>query len=132
MQIETKFSVNQKVFCVDKERRIIKKPCNICNEKGTVTLNGRTYRCPECSGNGYGEYRNMYVIHEAVNSKIKISVSDEKVHISYRCIYDRDADLPLKEKHKETAIPEYADRIFVTMKEAEIYCKELNAEFVGK
>ena len=29
MQIETKFNVNQKVFCVDKERRLIKKPCNM-------------------------------------------------------------------------------------------------------
>lgn len=128
MQIETKFNVNQKVFCIDKERRIIKKPCNICNGRGTIKLKGKNYKCPECHGNGYGEYQNMYVVHAATISKIKISISDGKVHIVYRCIYDRDADLPLKEKHKEIAIPEYADGIFAIKEEAEAVCKELNGE----
>ena len=126
MQIETKFNVNQKVFCVDKERRIIKKPCKICNSSGTVKLKGKNYKCPACSSNV--EYRNTHVIHEAVISKIKVSISDGQVHISYRCIYDRDKDLPLKEKHKETAIPEYGNKIFATLEEAEARCMELDKE----
>ena len=95
MQIETKFSVNQKVFCVEKERRIIKKPCNICNGCGIVTLKGKKYKCPECSGKGYGEYRNMYVAHAAVISDIKISISasrEDYTYVSYKCIYDRYKD----------------------------------------
>ena len=46
--------------------------------------------------------------------------------ISYRCIYDRDKDLHIKEKCKETAIAEYENRIFGTYEEAEIRCNELN------
>ena len=109
MQITTKFNVNQRVFCVDKERRIIKKPCNICNGKGTVTLKDKEYKCPECHGNGYGEYRNVYVVHEAVINRIRIGIK-ENVTISYRCIYDRDKDLPIKDKNKETSIAEFEDR----------------------
>lgn len=127
MQIETKFNVNQKVFCIEKERRIIKKPCNVCNDSETIKLKGKKYKCPECSGNGYGEYRNIYVSHKAVVSRIKISVAENgNTHITYRCIYDRVADLPLKEKHKETSIAEYKNRIFATQEEAEAACKELN------
>lgn len=126
MQIKTKFSVNQKVFCVDKERRMTKKPCNICNGKGTITLKGKEYKCPECHGKGYGEYKNVYVIHEAVINRIKISVK-EKAHISYRCIYDSDRKLPVKEKHKETSISEYEDnRMFGSYEEADTYCKQMN------
>lgn len=125
MHIETKFNVNQKVFCVEKERRIIKKPCNICNGKGTVTLKGKEYKCPECSGNGYGEYRNVYVVYEAVINRIRVGIK-EKVTISYRCIYDRDKDLPIKEKCKETSIAEYEDRIYDTYEEADTYCKQMN------
>lgn len=126
MQIKTKFSVNQKVFCVEKEHRMIKKPCNICNGKGTITLKGKEYKCPECHGRGYGEYKNVYVVHEAVINRIKISVK-EKAHISYRCIYDSDRKLPVKEKHKETSISEYEDnRIFGTYEEADTYCKQMN------
>lgn len=126
MQINTKFNVNQKVFCVEKERRIIKKPCKICNSKRIVTLKGKEYKCPECSGNGYGEYKSVYVVHEATIGKMKINVQNDKVYVSYRCIYDRDASLPLKEKHKETVIPEYADRIFCALEEADTYCKQMN------
>lgn len=125
MQIETKFNVNQKVFCVDKERRLIKKPCNICNSKRTVTLKGKEYKCPECSGKGYGEYKSVYVINEAVVNRINIAIK-EKVNITYRCIYDRDKDLNIKEKSKETAISDYENRVFDSYKEADTYCKQMN------
>lgn len=130
MHIETKFNVNQKVFCVEKERRIIKKPCNICNGRGTIKLKGhngkwKDYKCPECSGNGYGEYQNVYVVHEAVINRIRIGIK-EKVTVSYRCIYDRDKDLFVKEKHKETSIAEYENRIFGSYEEADVYCKQMN------
>ena len=125
MHIETKFNVNQKVFCVEKERRIIKKPCNICNGCGTVTLKGKKYKCPECSGNVYGEYQDVYVVHEAVINRIRIGIK-EKVTVSYRCIYDRDKDLFVKEKHKETSIPEYENKIFGSYEEADAYCKQMN------
>lgn len=75
---------------------------------------------------GHGEWQDMYVVHEAVISKIEINVQNDKMYVSYRCIYDRDADLPLKEKHKETSISEYKDKIFAILEEAETRCKELN------
>lgn len=126
MQIETKFNVNQKIFCIDKERRIVKKPCNICNDKGKIKLKGKDYKCPECSGNRYGEYKDVYVVHEAVINRIAISIK-EKVHISYKCIYDSDSKLPVKEKYKETSISEYEDnRIFDSYEEADAYCNQMN------
>lgn len=127
MQIETKFNVNQKVFCVEKERRIIKKPCHICNGSGIVTLKGKEYKCPECSGNGYGEYQNVYVIHEAVINRIRIGIiQNGNIHISYKCIYDRDKNLPIKDKRKETSIAEYEDRVYGTYEEADTFCKQMN------
>lgn len=127
MQIETKFNVNDRVFCIDKERQTIKKTCSLCNGCGTVTLKGKKYKCPECFGNGYEEYQNVYVFHEAIINRIRIGIK-EKATISYRCIYDRDADLPNKDKCKEIPIAEYENRIFATIEEAEARCKELNEE----
>ena len=132
MQIDTKYNVNQKVFCIDKERRIIKKPCNICNGRGTIKLKGhngkwKDYKCPECFGNGCGECKLVYVVHEAIVNRIRIGIK-EKVTISYRCIYDRDKDLHIKEKCKETSIADYENRIFATIEEAEAVCVELNGE----
>lgn len=130
MHIETKFNVNARVFCIDKERQIIKKPCNICNGSGTITLKGKIYKCPECHGNDYGKYENVNVFREATINKIKISVcpTNGNPHIAYKCIYDIDAELPLKDKHKERTIAEYENRIFATKEEAEARCKELNGE----
>lgn len=130
MVINTKFDINTKVFCIDEERRAIKKSCKLCNGSGTVTLKGKKYKCPECSGNGCGEYENVNVIREATINKIKISVcpTNDNPHITYKCIYDIYSDLPMKEKHKETTIAEYEDRIFATKEEAEARCKELSEE----
>lgn len=127
MKVETKFNVNDRVFCIDNERQTIKKPCNICNGCGTVTLKDKKYKCPECSGNGYGEYQDVYVVHEAVINRIRIGIK-EKVTVSYRCIYDRDAGLPKKVKYKEIPIAEYENRIFGSLEEAETHCKELNGD----
>lgn len=129
MHIETKFNVNDRVFCIDKERQTIRKPCSICNGSGIVILKGIQYQCPECSGNGQGEYLYKYVSHSATINKIIISISKNgNMHVSYRCIYDRDTGLPKKDKYKEIPIAEYENRIFTTIEEAEARCKELDEE----
>ena len=130
MQISTKFSINQKVFCVEKERRMIKKmPCNVCNGSGNITLKGKEYKCPECYGHGYGtsKYANVFVVHEAVVNSIRVNVlKDGNIHVNYRCIYDKHKNLPVKERRKETPIAERDNRIYGTYEEADAYCKQMN------
>ncbi len=129
MNIKTRFNVNDRVFCIDEERQIFRKPCSICNGSGIVMLKGNQYQCPECAGNGQGEYLYEYVSHSATINKIVISISKNgNIHISYRCIYDRDAGLPKKDKYKEIPIAEYENRIFGSLEEAETHCKELNGD----
>lgn len=130
MQVGTKFDVNQKVFCVEKEQRIIEKiPCNICNGSRAVILKGKEYKCPECYGHGIEKnvYEEVYIVHKAVINSIKININkDGSIYVTYRCIYDRDKDLPIKAKRKETPIAEYENIIFGSYEEADTYCKQMN------
>ncbi len=131
MQIETKFNVGDTVYCVRNERTVIKKPCNICHGKGWIILKGNKYKCPECSGNGYGTYRDIDVVHKAAINRIKMSAAPNGyIHIAYKCILERDVDLPMKEKNKEITIAEYENRMFTTKEEAEYRCKEFNGEII--
>ena len=97
MQIQTKFSLGQKVYPVVCDSETIKQDCPLCNGTGYVGIAGanRTITCPDCCGRGYNikQAKTQWHILKG-NTKI----GEVRVNVHYTC---NNADDLVKEKEEQ-------------------------------
>ena len=62
MHIETKFNIGDKVFICQKNGKYERETCKICNGKGHVVINDKSFQCPECYG--MKQTNSKYIIND--------------------------------------------------------------------
>ena len=119
MEIKTKYDLGQMVYGVGCCSEQIKEPCQVCGGKGSIELNGKSYECPECYGDGYKSHLTAKNWHIVANSHIgKVSVEIIKGHyVEYYML-------------NSTGVGSgslwHRDLLFATKKDAEAECAKRN------
>ena len=111
MKIETKFNINDYVYCVryyDEHKRF---ECELCNGTGNVKIekSEKTAMCPECY---FGYIKKAIRRRYVIDGKEQIyGINITSKGLKYCCWHGR-------QRSEET--------LFATEKEAQEYCNEMN------
>ena len=126
MHIETKFNIGDKVFVCQKNGKQERETCKICNGKGHVVINDKSFQCPECYG--MKQTNSKYIINftpvqvEIVRVGTSTTTNNGNVQLHVKYI--------IREHNKnhgkrDRSVAEYRNIIFYSLEEAEARCKEL-------
>ena len=103
LNINNKFEIGQEVYLLQK------KNCKICNGNGHFFYGGYRLECPRCKEEGDGQYKVMEGKHKITG--IRTNTHDgENFSVRYNAGGNKRAE----------------NRVFATLEEAELACKELN------
>jgi len=113
MIIETKFSLDDKVWTIGKKEKSDFIKCDACEGKGSILLKGEIYRCPACLG-GKGRKTNInevsFVRTPERISKIRIVLDAEYIEDGIDYIVDgysfQESELFPSEKEAQDIVDE--------------------------
>lgn len=127
MEIKTKFNLGEVVYPIRNYRREVTTVCSTCDGIGEVTLAGKGYRCPECSGSGsmtYFEPVGWRPIEEFASAIGKVSVE------MYANQYHENNEDRIRYMLKATGVGSgnmwSEDDLFASMAEAQEECDRRN------
>jgi len=121
--VDNKFELNQQVFVIRKEHRMIEKKetCDICLGNGRITYKGYTLSCPKCHG-------KKEIVLESNRADVFSVDSNPHTITSFRYSVTRQGNILKYRIDGNTFdgknIPE--DMLCETYEEAENMCRELN------
>ena len=135
LNINTKFEVGQEVYYVRISNKSIeqKKTCGVCLGVGTFIYNGYKCNCPKCGGRGEIVTDKRYIQINTVDdikwriTSIKITVDRDK-NIIVRYVISPITNNNYYGYSKTTA---FAEELFPTLEEAQLYCNEQNSIQMG-
>lgn len=120
MKIETRFNLEQYVYAVTCSQEEVREKCPICKGKGTVTIKGQEYECPECYGDGYKSYlspKNWHIAYHSQVGEVRVDVI-EGYYLEYYMLKATG--------YKGSGSLWHRDLLFATKKEAEEACAYRN------
>ena len=121
IHVETKFEVEQLVYLIKKQKKVIetKATCDICFGTGSISYKGYDMSCPKCHG-------NRSIVLDSKDRMI-YAVEDPCKIISCRyMITQKESCLYYKTSGRNSLVPE--NEIFATQEEAKTRCNKLNNE----
>lgn len=133
MKIETKYSLGDFVYPINTRFESVKVPinCPVCNDKGKVELNDKSYTCPECRG---------YTYH-TVDGDIKWYITDYKGHVGkinlglYDNKYKHSNHDEIRYMLDSTGVDSGSlwdeENLFLTKEDAQLECDRRNKENLG-
>lgn len=91
MIIETKYDLNDTVYCIDKDWRQKNVPCKICDSTGKVEIKGKQWVCPNCGGEKLEETERFYTVvgpGKITRIGTEVDVEQKGTFICYHILVD--------------------------------------------
>jgi RecJ-like exonuclease len=132
MKIETKFSLEDKVFIIHKHGNYQFVTCKACQGNGGVEIKGNKFQCTVCYGKG-GQKEWVPEKWQVTYKNTKVGrVTVEKYSEEYYQNYPEERQREIRYMVAATGIGSgnvwYEKDVFKTLKEAEAECAKRNAE----